>query len=493
MLRDQGWRLLLRFPDALARLGLVDRRRARETFELAVPSMVSAGIWTVLRITDFVMVSLALSDAAVAALEFAFQYYFVGFSLAIAVSSGTISLVARFKGAGDHETADFVVKQSLWFAVAISVPLILVSWLYADALIGVLTDSPRVVALGSVYLQIVMLALAFRFWSMIAARGLEGSGDTRTPMYINLVVIPLNIVLNALLIFGVGPVPRLGIAGAALGTAIANTLGAAVYAAIYLSARFPIRLRLGGRQWDAGIAREIVRVGLPLAGNRLVGTVGRFPFLFMLGVLGTPYVAAFAIGRQIVQLAMIPGWGYATSASTLVGQRLGAGADDDAAAYGWDTVTVALATQLLLAAAFALLARPIAVLSGTESVALTTTFVRVFTLSVAGASVAQTLQGGLRGAGDTTWPLYGAALGTVLRLAITALALPAGFVLLTVGGVALAPGLGLGVSAVFAAVLADRYGRALVNAVRFRSRAWQTVARRSLARDESGAEPEAPD
>jgi Na+-driven multidrug efflux pump len=106
----------------------------------------------------------------------------------------------------------------------------------------------------------------------------------------------------------------------------------------------------------------------------------------------------------------------------------------------------------------------------------------VFVLGIAGTSVAQTLEGGLRGAGDTTWPLYGMALGTVLRLGVAVLAVPAGLTLATVGGVEFAPGLGLGVTAVFAAILVDMYSRAAVNAVRFRSRRWQAVARRSADR-----------
>ena len=486
--RRTTWRALSRFPDALARLGLVDRARGRETFELAVPAMLSAGIWVVLRITDFFMVSLALSDAAVAALEFSFQYYFVGFNVAIAVSSGTISLVSRFKGAGDDAGADFVVKQSLWFAIPISLALTAIAWFYAEPLLGVLTDEPEVIRLGSTYLSIVMLGLGFRFWTLIAGRGLQGCGDTVTPMYVSVAVTVLNVVLNALLIFGLGPAPRLGIAGAAIGTVIANAVGAAAYVPIYRSGRYPLRFRLGGKQWDTDVAVEIVRVGAPLAGRRLIETVGRFPFLFVLGVLGTPVVAAFAIGRQVVQLAMIPGWGYSTSASTLVGQRLGAGDEAEATAYGWDTATVALANQVLVAAAFALLARPIAVAFGTEAVELTTAFIWVFALSVAATSVAQTLEGALRGAGDTTWPLYGVTLGTALRLGIAALALPAGVVLLAPGGVALTPGLGLGVAAVFASILADLYGRAVVNGVRFRSGRWQVVARRSMARSEPGGD-----
>ena len=486
MVRVPGSRLLSRFPDALASLGLVDRARGRETFDLAVPAMVSAGIWVILRISDFFMVSLALSDAAVAALEFSFGYYVVGFNLAIAVSSGTISLVSRYYGAGEHDTADFVIKQSLWFALPISALLTVVAWVYADPLLAILTDDPEVVRMGSTYLRIVMLGLAFRFWTMIAGRGLQGCGDTLTPMYVSSAVTVLNIVLNALLIFGLGPAPPLGIAGAAIGTVLANAVGAVAYLAVFRSGRFPLRLRIGGKQWDADVAAEILRVAAPLFGRRLVVTVGRFPFLFLLGVLGTPVVAAFAIGRQVVQLAMIPGWGYATSASTLVGQHVGGGDDAGATAYGWDTVTVALATQLLVAAALAVLARPIALLFGTGAVPLTADFVRVFALAVAGSSVAQVLEGALRGAGDTTWPLYGATVGTALRIGIAALAVPAGLVLGTVAGVDVAPGLGLGVAAVFLAMLADFYGRAVVNVVRFRSGRWQLVARRSLARSESG-------
>jgi len=484
MVRERGWRLLLRVPDALARLGLVDRERARATVDLAVPSMISAGIWTILRITDFFMVSLALPDAAVAALELSFQYYFVGFSLAIAVSSGTISLVARFVGAEERAMADFVIKQSLWFALLLAVPLMAASWLFADGLLDVLSDDAVVIDFGATYLRIVMLGLLFRFWTMIGSRGLQGAGDTRTPMYVNLLVVPINILLNALLIFGLGPFPQLDIAGAALGTVLANGLGAAVFGWIYRSGRYDLRLRLGGTQWDTGVAAEILRVGVPLAARRLIGTLGRFPFLFVLGALGTPVVAAFAIGRQIVQLAMIPGWGYATAASTLVGQQLGGEGTDEAAGYGWDTVTVALVTQLAIGAAFAVLARPIAHLFGTAAVDLTVAFIWTFALGIAGSSVAQTLEGGLRGAGDTTWPLYGTALGTLLRLGVAALSLPAGLVLWRVAGFPLAPGLGLGVGAVFVSILVDMYSRAAINAVRFRSGRWRAVARRSAARRE---------
>jgi hypothetical protein len=111
-----------------------------------------------------------------------------------------------------------------------------------------------------------------------------------------------------------------------------------------------------------------------------------------------------------------------------VGQAVGAGDDDGATNYGWQTLRIALATQLLIAVVLVAAARPVAVAFGTEYVDLTVTFIRVFGLAVAGFSVSRTMRGSLRGAGDTRWPLYGTVLGSfVVRLPVAALALPAGF------------------------------------------------------------------
>jgi len=477
--RESVRQYLLLFPAALARLGIVDREKGREAFDLAVPVMVTGGFRVLLRVADFLMVGIAIGDTAIAALELGFQYYFVGFGLSLALSSGTISVVSRLQGADRPDRADLAVKQSLWLSLVISVPLTLVSWVYATPMIDLLTDDPRTIELGAVYLQIVMLSIAFRFWGMIAARALAGSADTRTPMYVRLVSLPVNVVLNALLIFGLGPFPELGVAGAAWGTAAANVLAAVVFFGLLASGRYAVRLPLRGPQFDLGLCREIVRVALPLAGMRLLQTFGRFPFLFVLGVLGTPVVAAYAIGRRVMLLALMPAWGYATASSTLVGQSIGAGEEREATDYGWQTMRIALATQLLFGAVLVLAARPLAMAFGTQSPDLAVQFIRVFGVVVAGFSVSRTMRGSLRGAGDTRWPMYGTFVGSYLvRLPLAALALPTGFVL-TLGGLSLSPGLSWGLPAVFAALVADFYVKAGINTARFWSGKWKAIARAS--------------
>lgn len=472
-------RLLYAFPAVVARLGLVDREKGERAFDLAAPVMVTGGLRTVLRALDFFMVSLALGDAAVAGLEIGFQYWFVGFGLSLGVSSGTISVVSRLKGAGEHRDADLALKISLWFALAITVPLTLLTWFGAEGMIGLLTDDAATIRLGGTYLRIVMLSVAFRFWSVVAARALEGAGDTRTPMRVRMWTIPLNAVLNAVLIFGLGPVPALGVAGAAWGTVAANVLAGGLFTWIALSGDRRVRLRTGGRQWDSELAGEIARVGWPLASTWLVRTFGRFPFLFVLAQLGTGVVAAYAIARRVMLLAMMPAWGYSTAASTLVGQLVGAGEPGEAASHARQTLRIAVVTQVLIGAALAAAARPIALLFGTGAVDLTVGFIRVFAVAVVGYSVARVMRGALRGAGDTRWPLYGISLFTAARVAVAFMALPAGLEVLRVAGHSLSPGLGLGLWGVWAAILLDVYGRAAVNGARFRSGEWRRVADRS--------------
>ena len=470
------------FPAWLARFGIVDREMGEEIFDLAVPVIVTGGLRTLVRTVDFFMVSLALSSTAVAALQFGIQYSLVALGLGIALASGTISIVSRFTGADDAARASLALKQSLWLTLVISVPLAVAGWVWAGPLIDLLTDDPRATELGATYLKLLMISTPFHFWAIVSSRALAGVGDTRTPMYIRTSSLPTNTIVNAVLIFGLGPFPALGIAGAAIGTAVANVLQAVLFTGAFLSGRFDIELRLRGPHFDRSIVREIVRVSLPLSGTRLAGIGARFPFLFVLGMLGTNVVAAYAIGRRIVALARMPAFGYATASSTLVGQSLGDNDDETAEEYGWQTVRLSLATEILLGVAVVLTARPLALLFGAEDVGLTVLFIYVFGAVIVGFSISRTLQGALRGAGDTRVPFYATLIGNYLiRLPIAALALPTGFVV-GVFGFTAAPGLGLGLPAIFVAIFADIYARAGINWIRYRSSRWKAIGRAGVAR-----------
>lgn len=477
MIRRKMRYMLLYFPELLARLGIVDEEKGKEAFNLALPIMVTGGVRTLMRTLDFFMVSVAVGSAAIAALQLGFQYYFIGFGLALAVSSGTISVVSRLKGAGSHTRANLAIKQSFWISLLVTIPLTIVTWVHAEAMIDLLTNDSEVIALGGTYLRIVMLSVTCRFWSMIAARALAGGGDTRTPMYVRLVAIPTNIVLNAILIFGLGPFEPMGVVGAAIGTAIANTLAASVFFALLLTNRYPVSFPLRGRQFDLDLIVEIVRVGSPLAGTRLIRTFGQFPFLFLLALLGTEVVAAYAIAKRIVLLAFMPAWGYGTAASTLVGQQLGADEENKATEYGWETLRLGVCTHFLVAGVLFVLAVPITSVFGTKEVGMAAEFVRVFAITSIAFGIERTMRGGLRGAGDMKWPLYGTAVATVVKLGVAALSIPAGATVVLFG--LIIPGYNAGLLAVYAAIILNMYIKALVNTTRFKSGRWKQIAAES--------------
>ncbi|MEF8832956.1 MAG: MATE family efflux transporter [Candidatus Thermoplasmatota archaeon] len=464
-IRTQNNLAVRAIPKVLSRLGVIDEKRGTEAFSLAWPVILTGGLRVALRLTDFLMVGIAVGSAGLAALGFGFQFFFVGFALALAVSSGTISLVSQHYGAGEYEKADFVIKQSSWLAIMISLPLMTVTWFYAEQMIALLGADPNVVEMGGAYLRILMVGVLFRFFSMVSARGFAGSGDTVTPMYLQAFAVPFNVVLNWLLIFGVWRFPELRVFGAGLGTTITNLCVASIFLILLLSNRYNVNLKLGGKQWDFEVVKKLFTVSLPLLGMRMARTLGRFPFLWILATFGTGAVAAFQVGRRVQLMAMQPAWGFGTAASTLVGQSLGAEKEEEAKLYGWDTLKVAIAVMLPIGLMIAIFAGPISGIFADEPdvISLSKLFIWVNALGVLGYAINRIMRGSLRGAGDTRWPFYGNIVG------MYGFMLPVSYFFGIV--------LDFGIWAIFVGLLGNLFIPAFINLYRFKTGKWKAISR----------------
>ncbi len=459
-------RLVRAIPKFLSRLGILDEKRGTEALSLAAPVILTGGLRVALRLTDFLMVGIAVGAAGVAALGFGFQFFFIGFALALAISSGTISLVSQHQGAEEYKEGDFVIKQSIWLAFLISVPLTIVTWFYAEEMIALLGAEPNVIDLGGAYLRILMAGLFFRFFSMIAARGFAGAGDTVTPMYVQAFGVPFNVILNWLLIFGISFFPELGVFGAGLGTTITNLIVALILLLLLLSHKYDARLRLGGKQWDNRVVKKLFTVSIPLLSMRMARTLGRFPFLWILATFGTGAVAAFQVGRRVQLMAMQPAWGFGTAASTLVGQSLGAEEETEAERYGWDTLKISLAIMLPMGLVIATFAGPISTIFSDDIgvIRLSKLFIWVNAIGVLGYAVNRIMRGNLRGAGDTRWPLYGNLIGMYGWM------LPVSYIFGIV--------LDYGLPAIFVGLLGNLFIPAIVNTIRFKTGKWKGVSRK---------------
>lgn len=450
----------------LAALGLVSMRRARRVSDLAWPRIVTGVARMSKSTADVAMVGTALGASAIAGVGYATPYWLLAFMLGGGVAGGTLSLVSQRYGAGQRDDIGRVVTVSAGLAVAATLPLTVGLWALAEPLVGLIGSGEAAVAYGASYLRVACLGMPFAAVNLVASRALVGAGDAQTPMLVRAGGAVLNVALNALLIFGLD----LGVVGAAIGTVVASVGGTAAFAWALTRGRLPvvgalpIRVGRSAWGWDAGTARQITEIGTPLALTNLVQNGGQFPLLAIVSLFGPDVVAAFVVALRIRDLMNTPGWGFGLASSSLVGQSLGTGREQEAGAYARDTLRFAVAVYVLAAAAVFAFAGPVSRLFVSDPAILPTTvaLVRVTCVSVVLWGVVNGSKGPLRASGDTRWPLYGHVVG------LFAFVLPAAYLGATTS---------LGLAGLSLALLLETGVPAAVTYYRFRSDAWKLVSR----------------
>jgi putative MATE family efflux protein len=348
----------------LSRLGLIDRERAAKTTELAWPRVVTGIARMSKNAVDVAMVGVAVGTSAVAGVGFASPFWGLAFSLGGGVAGGTIALVSQRFGADAYQELGRAVRSSVLLAVLTTVPLAVTFYLFPEALISVLTSNDAALEQGATYLKIVGFGIPFAALNLVGSRALVGCDDAYTAMQVRAGGAIINIVLNALFIFGLG----WGVAGAALGTVLSNIAAVAVFALGLTRGRFPgigafpVQIAPFGAYTDAGMIRDIVSIGTPVMLRNLVWTTFQFPMLSILDMFGENTVAGWVIARRIWGIMNAPGWGFGLASSSLVGQALGQNNEREAEAYGRDIIRFSVATYLASAIIVAISAEQLVVL-----------------------------------------------------------------------------------------------------------------------------------
>jgi putative MATE family efflux protein len=434
----------------------------KRIFSLAWPVILNNLLLTFVWIIDMVMVG-RLGPAAVAAVGVSGQMFNMVMAIMLAVSTGTIALVARYVGAQEKERADTALGHSLVLGLVLSAILTVPTILASKSLFHLFGAEPAVTAAGVPYLRIVVAGTAFLAVAFVSAAALRGAGDTKTPLVIAIGANLVNVVLNYGLIFGKLGMPRLGVVGAGIGTIIAFMLEAAAF--LYLLHRGNLVLALPRHllRLEHSLVAKILRIGSPAAVEHGTIQLGYLWYMAIITGFGTAPLAAYMIGVNIMSLSFMPGWGFSVAASTLVGQSLGANEDSAAAEQGWECTRLAVWTMSTVGVLLFLAARPTALIYVNEDdvVAHTVNFVRILALCQPGMALHFALSGALIGAADTRWPLYGSAVGMFL------IRLPLALLVSKV--------LGLSVIWVWLIILADHYGKALILIWRYASGKWKTI------------------
>lgn len=386
-----------------------DRAIRRLVFTLAWPVIVEQLLQTAVGVVDLLMVA-HLGAAAISGVGVAVQVLFVVFAGIAAIATGTTVLIARFVGAKTPAESSRVLKQSVLLAVGFGIVLAVAGIPGAKPLVAALGADPEVVELGGGYLQIIFLSGMALTLTFVLSAALRGAGDSRTPMLVAVGINLVNVAVAFVLIFGYLGFPVLGVIGSAWGAAAGRTAGAVALLLILLRGTRKADLQLAGRDgWlpDLVLIRRLARIGLPSMGEQLSRSLGMLVFGTIVISLGTAVFAAQRITFNILSLSFLPGFGFSMAATALTGQALGGQMPDRARRATWFSVRSAALWMGTMGVLF-LVAAPLFMRPFTNDPAIVDVGVdalRVLAFGQPQVALALVLAGGLRGAGDTRFPM----------------------------------------------------------------------------------------
>ncbi|WP_246308060.1 MATE family efflux transporter [Halorarum salinum] len=357
-----------------------------------------------------------LSADAVGALSLAFPLVFLFISVGGGFTAAGAILVAQHTGAGGDRKAGRVAGSTLGFVMLVSLAIAAVGYVAVEPMLSLLPADPDtatdVVPLAAAYMRVFFLATPFLFGFYVFVALMRGYGDTRGPLRVMLVSVAMNVALDPILIFGLGPFDAYGIEGAAWATfasrAVATVIG--WYVLFGTSAGPDVR------PWDLlpdlGIVGDVVKLGVPSALEQS-GTALAFVVLTsMVATFPPGIVAAYGLGNRLISLVFLPAMGLSQATNTVVGQNLGAERADRA----WRAVRASLSVIVgvmipvsLFAAAFPgviveVFLPPDAPDAG-ETIGYATTYLRTAAIMFAFTGAFEVGRGALRGAGRTTTAL----------------------------------------------------------------------------------------
>jgi putative MATE family efflux protein len=376
------------------------RERRQRVWSIALPIMGGMMSQNVLNLVDIAMVG-RLGDQALAATGIGGFTNYLAISFIIGLSAGVQALAARRLGEGRHEETAVPLNGGLILALLIGIPACVVMVLATPFAFNFLSDDPAVRELGTPYLQARILGMvavgmnfSFRgYWSAIHMAG----------VYLRTLLImhTINIFLHWVLIFGKLGAPELGVFGAGLSTTISLYIGTLVY--FFFAWRHARDKGFLHRRPSRQVLWQQFRLSLPSSLQQLFFSAGVVGLLWIVSRVGTQEVAALNVLMTFHITAILPAFGIALAAMTLVGNALGRGDADDAAAWGWNCAALTFVYGLVLSLLLIPLAQPILglFLTNAETRQLAYLPMVLWALMISFDTAGMVLMNALIGAGDT--------------------------------------------------------------------------------------------
>ena len=387
----------------------------RTIARVALPAVASSLLMTLFFSVDTFWIGTRVGAAGLAAASTAVFWIWLLVSVAEMVNVGVTAVASRRYGEGRADAAARVAGDALLLSLVLGALCAVVGLPLLPRMFALMHTPPDVSALGIRYLATYLLGapLIFGFFAVDAA--FRAAGDTRTPFVLLLASVAVTLVLDPVLIVGWGPVPALGVAGAAIATictrAVAFVLGLTI-----IGRRGVVKF---GRPDLRSIA-TVLRIGLPTATTGVVFSLIYVMVTRTATQFGTPALAALGIGHRVESWLYMIGVGFGAATAAIVGQNMGAGRTDRAERAGWISVAfcsvfgvVACVIELLVPRWFASIFShdPAVIAEGAR-------YLRIAAVSQIGICAEIVLEGALGGAGATLPPMLTSTVITASRIPI---------------------------------------------------------------------------
>jgi putative MATE family efflux protein len=421
-------------------------------------------------IVDHALVGNLVGFKANAAIGVSWQIFIVVIVFISSLFTGMSVLVARFAGAGDEEKVNRTVYQAFLTAIFITLGIMApIGYFVSPALLNLVNAAPDVKAEALPFLRIMFVFSSGMMVFFMLSTALRSAGDARTPMLLGISMTVLNLVLNVLLIRGLGPIPGFGTKGSAMGTCIASGLVAVFSLSRLWSGTWVISIpRGGGYGPNWSIIKSIFKFGLPTGIQGIAMNIGGVFMLSFIGSLAQSAAAQAAFAVSYTELFSLITWtsvGLMGAAAAVAGQNLGARKPDRANEAVHVAARFGLAGAAFVGIFFLFFPRQLLAIFGMHDptvVEIGVQLLRVLSLSGLLIAVALTYTGGLQGTGDTRSPLYISIISQII--------VPLGtcFVIQQTGT--------LDPIDIWLAILAGHATRCALSVVRFSQGKWRNIA-----------------
>ena len=458
------------------KMSVVDanRKPISTIFMLAWPVFLEQILVSMVNYVDTAMVG-SLGAYATASVSISNSPNMLVNGLIMSLGVGFTAMISRAIGAEDLERAKNLMRQALTMVIMLGVPLMTVLICLAGKIPQWMGAEADVLPHAMLYNRIFACSLIFRCMSMLITSMMRGYGDTKTPMFVNMGVNVVNVLGNFLMIY---PTRQLtvfgvtftmigcgwGVAGAAAASSLSSTCGALTMLCVLFLRKGPLQLDFKGRFLpDMALLKNVLRISLPAAFERVAMSLGGIINNSTIASLGTVAFAANSLYLTAESMCFMPGFAFATAATTLVGQSLGAKRPDLAEKYVKTIAVLGSCVMAVLGSGLFLFAKPILSMFTPDPavIALGTICLQYDAFIQVPQMLAQIFSGALRGAGDTKWTFIIIAssqwtlriLGTVICIRV----------------------LGFGLQAACLAMCADQCMRCCLFFLRYRTGKWKTV------------------